>query len=51
MDLCLEVDHMMVPRVTKWWWDKDGFDVEGMWKAAWEAEQMEGEEETDGTET
>ena len=38
-------------RVSMWWWEQEGLDLEGMRMAAQEAEQMEGEEETDGTDT
>ena len=38
-------------RVSIWWWEQEGLDLEEMRTAAQEAEQMEGEEETDGTDT
>ena len=34
-----------------WWWEQEGLDLEGMWTTAPKADQTEGEEETDGTET
>ena len=51
MDLCLAAEQRPGSRVTKQRWDKDGLDVEGMRMAAWEAERMEGGEETDRTNT
>ena len=33
------------------WWEQEGLYLEEMQTAAQEAEQMEGEEETDGTDT
>ena len=47
MDLCLEVEQIPGQRVSNWWWEKDGVDVEGTQAAYWEAEQTEEEEETD----
>ena len=37
--------------MAKRWWEQDGLDLEGMRMAAPEAEQTEGGEETDRTET
>ena len=51
MDLCLAAERHPGSQVTNWWWEQDGLDLEGMWAASWEAERMEGEEETDGTVT
>ena len=34
--------------MPNWWWKQNGVDVEGMWKVAWEVEQMEEDEDTDG---
>ena len=51
MDLCLVAKRRPGPRAETRWWDQEGLDLEGMRTAAWEAEQSEGEEETDGTET
>ena len=42
VDLCLAAKRRPGPRVSNWWWEQDGVDVEGMRTAAWEAEQMEG---------
>ena len=41
MDLCLAAAQRPVSRVSKWWWEQDGLDLEGMRTAAWE-ERMEG---------
>ena len=46
MDLCLAKKRRPGPR----WWEQEGLDLEGMQKAAREAEHPEGKEETDGTE-
>ena len=35
------------PRVATQWWEQEGLGFGGMWKAAREAEQTEGAEETD----
>ena len=51
MDLCLTAKQRSGPRVTMWWWEQEGLDLEGMRTAAWEEEQTEGKEEMDGTET
>ena len=51
IDLCLAEKWKLGPRVSMWWWEQEGLDLEGMRTAAQEAEQMEGEEETDGTDT
>ena len=50
MDLCLEENRRPGPRVAMRWWEQEGLDFEGMDRADQETEQMEGEEETDGTE-
>ena len=47
MDLFLAADRRPRSRVTKRWQYQDGLDVQGMRTAAKEAEQTEGEEETD----
>ena len=39
------------PRVKMWWWEKEGLDLGGVRTAAREAEQTEGAEYADGTET
>ena len=51
IDLCLEVERIPRPRVSKWWWENDGVDVEGMWTATQEAERIEGEGDTDEADT
>ena len=51
IDLCLEAKQRPGPRVKIRWWEHEGLDLEGMRTAAREAEQTEGEEDTDGTET
>ena len=51
MDLCLVAKRRPSPRVEMRWWKQEGLDLEGMWTAAREAEQTEGEEETDRMET
>ena len=51
MDLCLTAEQRPGPRVAMQWWEQEGMDLEGMRTAAREAEQTEGGEETDGTET
>ena len=38
-------------RLSKRWWDQDSLDMEGMRKAACEAERTEREEDMDVTET
>ena len=50
MDLSMAVERRPGSRVAKRWWEKDILDLERMWTAAQEAEQMDGEEETDGME-
>ena len=47
MDLCLAAKRRPGPR----WWEQEDLDLEGMQKADREAENLEGKEETDGTET
>ena len=51
MDLCLAVKRRPGPRVAMRWWEQEGMYLEGMQTASREADQMEGEEDTDGTET
>ena len=51
MELCLVEERRPGPRISKWLWEKEGVDVEGMQTAAQEAERTEGEEDTDGTKT
>ena len=51
VELCLAVEQRPGQSVSNRWWEQDRVDVEGMRTAAWEAKQMEGEEETDSTET
>ena len=51
IDICLAAKRRPGPRVAMRWWEQEGLDFEGMGRADQEAEQMEGEEETDGTET
>ena len=41
MYLCLAEEQIPGPRVSKWWWEQDGVDVEGMRTASWEAEWTE----------
>ena len=42
MDLCLVVDQRPGPRVSTWWWEEYGLDVEVVRTAAREAERAEG---------
>ena len=51
IDLCLVVVWRTGSRVSNWWWEQDGLDLEGMQMEAWEAERMKGGEDIDGTET
>ena len=51
MDLCLAAKRRPGPRVVMRWWEQEGVDLEGMRTADRDAEQTEGGEETDGTET
>ena len=51
MDLFLAEKRIPGPRLAMWWWEQEVLDLGGMRKAAQEAEQMEGTEETDGSET
>ena len=51
MDLCLAAKLRPGTRVEMWWWEHEGLDLEGMRTADREAEQTEGGEKTDGTET
>ena len=50
MDLCLLEELSPDSRVSKWWWDKDGLELEGIQKADQQVERTEVEEEVDGTE-
>ena len=51
MDLCIYAERILGPMISKLWWDYDGVDAKGMWTATQDAKWMEGEEDTDGTET
>ena len=51
MDLCLAANRRPRGKLAMRWWEQDGLDLEGMWTAAREADQTEGAEERDGTET
>ena len=51
IDLCLAAKRRPWPRVAIRWWEQEGLDFEGMWTVDREAEEKEGAEETDGTET
>ena len=51
MYLCIASKRRTGPRVAKRWWEQEGLYLVGMRTAAWNAEQMEGDEETDGTGT
>ena len=51
MNLCLAAKQRPGPRVEIRWWEQEGLDFEGMWTVDREAEEKEGAEETDGTET
>ena len=51
IDLCLAEEWITGPRMSKWWWEQDGVDVEGIQTAAWDAEHIEGEKYTYGAET
>ena len=51
IDLCLAAKRRTGPRVKMQWWEQEGMDLERMQTADQEAERMEGEEKTDGTET
>ena len=42
MDLYLAAKERPGPRVAMRWWEQEGLDLEGMRKASWEADQMEG---------
>ena len=44
MDLCLAADRRLWSRLTKYWWDQVGLDLERMLMADQEAERAEGEE-------
>ena len=35
MDLCMAVEGRTWTRVSKWWWEQYGVDVEGMWTVVW----------------
>ena len=48
MDLCLAAARSMGSMVSNKWWNQDGLESEGMRTTAWEAEQIEREEETEG---
>ena len=49
MDLCLAAERRPGSRVTNRWWEQDGLDAEGVRTVDWEAERMEGEDDTDRT--
>ena len=51
MDLCLAAKRRPGPRVATRWWEQEGLDLEGIRTAAREADQTEGAEERDTTET
>ena len=51
IDLCLAEKRRPGTRVSMRWWEQEGMDLEGMRKAAQEADKMEGEEDTDGADT
>ena len=52
IDLCLAEKRRLGPRVSMWWWENEGLDLEGMRIEAHKAERTEGEEEDmDGKET
>ena len=51
MDLCIAEKRRPGPRLAMRWWEQEGMDLEGMRTTASEADYMEGEEYTDGTET
>ena len=51
MNLCLAAKQRPGPRVEIRWWEQEGLDLEGMRTTSWEAEEKEGAEDTDGTET
>ena len=49
--LCLAAEQRLGPMISMWWWEQDGLDMEGIRTTAREAEQTEGEEDTDEKET
>ena len=51
MDLSMAVERRPGSRVAKRWWEKDILDLERMWTAAQEAEQMKREEDMGEMET
>ena len=51
MELCIAEKQRPGPRLAMRWWEQEGMDLEGMRTTASEADYMEGEEYTDGTET
>ena len=50
MDLYMTTKRRPEPRVAMWWWEQESMDLEGIPTAAQEADIIEGEEETGGTE-
>ena len=50
-ELYLAAKQRPGPRVEMRWWEQEGLDLEGIWKVAQEADQMEEAKETDGTKT
>ena len=51
MDLCLVAAKTLGSRVANWWKERVIWDLEGMKAAAREVEHIEGEENTEMTET
>ena len=51
MYLCLSEERLPWSRVSNWWWEQEGLDLEGMQTADQEAEREEGEEEMERAET
>ena len=51
MDLFLAAKQRRGPKVAMWGWEQEGLDLEGMRTADRDAEQTEGAEEMEGSET
>ena len=51
MEICLVSERHTGSRLVNRWWEQDFLDLDGMWMAAQEAEQTEGEEDTECTMT
>ena len=51
IDLCMAAKRRPGTRVSVWWWEQEGLDLEGMRKTARETEKTEWGGERDETET